>query len=98
MSTPQLVALSGAKLVVINDLDKLHFIDIDKNLNLLLNSQNSLILAGHDGVYELDSSFSNMYNLVLPVTVESALIACARPLTISYSPLLPHTISSQLPQ
>lgn len=70
MTTPQLIALSDSNLIIINDVEKLEFIKVNKNLNLLYNSQNNVVLAGHDGVYEFDSTFSNLSHLILPVTVE----------------------------
>lgn len=67
---PRLIALSQSQLILINDVNKLDYVALNKDLNLLFNSPNNLVLAGHDGVFQFDPSISNLSNLVLPVTVE----------------------------
>ncbi|TIA91737.1 hypothetical protein E3P81_01834 [Wallemia ichthyophaga] len=59
-------------LILINDVNKLDYVALNKDLNLLFNSPNNLVLAGHDGVFQFDPSISNLSNLVLPVTSPSS--------------------------
>ncbi|TIB77874.1 WD40 repeat-like protein [Wallemia mellicola] len=63
-----LIALSANKLVLIDDLDQFSAINLQKSLQLLVQYDNKLLLAGTDGAFSFDNALNTLNQLVLPVT------------------------------